>query len=127
MHGEEANWYDGIVALLGAAFFWLTGESGRVVIASGLGGLVRWFAMEKRRIRTGIISIIGGAICGNYLWPVAMLAPNWIGMGAVERTPENIAMAGFLVGTLGVSLVKIFTAIVEARGAKIARDGGSDA
>lgn len=127
MQGESATWYDGIVALIGAAFFWLTGESGRVIIASGLGGLVRWFAMEKRHIRTGVIAIIGGAICGNYLWPVAMMAPHWFGLGTVERTPENIAMAGFLVGTLGVSLVKIFTAIIEARGAKLVREEGSDA
>lgn len=124
---ESATWWDSVAAFLGAVVFWLTGESGRIIVASGFGGLVRWFAMEKRRIRTGIVSIIGGAICGNYLWPVALMAPRLWGSEQIPHSPENIAMAGFLIGTLGVSTVKIFVAIAEARGAKLAGGGGDDA
>lgn len=127
MQPEPITFWDQIIAFFGAICFWLTGESGRVVVASGLGGLVRWFAIEKRRIRTGIMSIVGGAICGFYLWPMVLRMPMLWGWDAIDKAPENIAMAGFLAGTLGVSAVKIITAIIEARGTKLAQGGGSDA
>jgi hypothetical protein len=110
---------DQIGAGIGAAIAWLTGESGRILVASGLGGLVRWIADEKRRIRTGILSIIGGAIVGYYCWPLLLHAPALWGGNAMEKTPEAIAMAGFLAGTMGVSGVKILVAVVEARAAAL--------
>jgi hypothetical protein len=110
---------DQIVALAGAAVAWFTGESGRVLIASGLGGLVRWIADEKRRIKTGLAAIVGGAIVGYYCWPALLHAPILWGGEAMDRTPEAIAMAGFLAGTTGVSGVKIFLAVLEARAAAL--------
>ena len=115
MENNTISLWDHIVALLGAAAVWFGGESGRVLIASGLGGLVRWFADERRRIRTGIAAIAGGAIVGYYCWPIVLHIPAiWSG-SPMEKTPEAIAMAGFLAGTMGVSGVKIFVALVESR------------
>lgn len=116
--------WDTIAVWFSAALLWLGGESGRVIIASGMGGFVRWLGDEKRRIGTGVIAIIGGAVVGYYMWPLLLLAPQMFGADVVEKTPETIAMAGFLTGTMGVSLVKIVVAVVEARGKKL--QGGGD-
>lgn len=115
---NEMTVWDHLFTFLGAAFAWLAGESGRVLIASGLGGLVRWIGDEKRRIRTGMLSWIGGAITGFYMWPLALKLPGIVGAGMFERNPENVAMAGFIAGALGVSAVKIIVAIVESRAQK---------
>ena len=124
MEGQNITLWDHIIALFSAAAVWFGGESGRVLIASGAGGLVRWFADERRRIRTGIAAIAGGAIVGYYCWPIVLHIPAvWSG-SPMEKTPEAIAMAGFLAGTMGVSGVKIFVALVEAR---VARKPGDDA
>ena len=88
MQPEPITFWDQLIAIFGAMALWLGGETGRVLIASGAGGLVRWFAMEKRRIRTGIMSIIGGAICGFYLWPLVLRAPMLWGWEKVEAAPE---------------------------------------
>ncbi len=116
---HNVSLWDQIVALLGAAVMWFTGESGRVLIASGLGGLVRWFADEQRRIKTGIIAIVGGAIVGYYCWPILLHLPALWSGSPMEKTPEAIAMSGFLAGTMGVSGVKILAAVLEARAAKL--------
>lgn len=116
---HNVSFWDQIVALIGAAVMWFTGESGRVVIASGLGGLVRWFADEQRRIKTGIVAIVGGAIVGYYCWPLLLLLPALWSGSPMEKTPEAIAMSGFLAGTMGVSGVKILAAVLEARAAKL--------
>lgn len=124
MDGHNISLWDHIVALFGAAAVWFGGESGRVLIASGAGGLVRWFADERRRIRTGIAAIAGGAIVGYYCWPIVLHIPAvWSGT-PMEKTPEAIAMAGFLAGTMGVSGVKIFVALVESRASH--KRGNSD-
>ena len=124
MQEQGATFLDHLVAWASAAMVWFGGESGRVLVASGLGGMVRWFADEKRRIRTGLVAIIGGAIVGYYCWPIVLHIPAvWSG-SPMEKTPEAIAMAGFLAGTMGVSGVKIFVALVESRASR--RDGDTD-
>ena len=113
----------------GLALTWLGGESGRVMVASGAGGLIRWLSTERKRIRDGIIAIIGGGIVGQYLWPIMLGVMSWsiqkAGGDALLSSPDNIAMAAFISGTLGVSGVKILTAVIEARAKKLA--GDSDA
>lgn len=118
MMNEPGAW-DSVVAVLAAGGAWLAGESGRIVVASGFGGLVRWFSEEKRTIRNGIVSWIAGAATGYYTWPALMKAPGFLGFADIPRDPENIAMAGFLMGALGISAVKIFVAIVEKRAEKL--------
>ena len=104
----------------GVAIVWLTGESGRVIFAAGLGGLTRWFSSEKRRLRDGVAAVIGGAIAGSYLWPGVLWALR------MDHTPDSVAMAAFVAGTLGISFVKVLTAVVEAKAAKSMRnDDGS--
>lgn len=103
----------------GVALTWLGGEGGRVMIASGMGGMMRWLATERRRVRDGVLAVIGGALAGQYLWPAVL----W--MLKMDHTPDSIAMAAFVAGTLGMSFVKVLTATVEARAAKMA--GGGDA
>lgn len=122
--GSGVGLWEQILALSSAVVLWLTGESGRVLIASGMGGFVRWMAIEKRRIRTGIAGIVGGMIVGYYCWPMVLHSPRLFGAEAFERTPESTAMAGFLAGTMGVSGVKIFLAILEARASRF--NGGGD-
>jgi hypothetical protein len=124
--GNGISFWDQVVALIGAATFWMTGESGRVLIASGAGGFVRWIADEKRRIGTGILAILGGAIVGFYCWPGLLHLPAIWGGDVIDKTPESIAMAGFLAGTMGVSGVKIFVAVMEARAARLRGDNDAD-
>lgn len=102
----------------GVAVAWLGGEGGRVVVASGLGGLTRWMAAERKRLRDGVLAVCGGAVAGQYMWPGIL----W--MLGMKHDPDSIAMAAFIAGTLGMSFVKVLTATVEARAAKI---GGGDA
>lgn len=100
-------------------FAWVAGETGRVFVAAGLGGAIRWVVVEKRRIRDGVIAVVGGLIVGVYMWPAILQVPTWLPFGSQQpfaETPDNIAMAAFLAGTLGMSVVKIFTAVVEAYG-----------
>lgn len=124
-NGSDLTLLQQLLAVGSAVIFWLTGESGRVLIASGLGGFVRWVAIERKRIRDGIASIIGGMVVGFYCWPGILHLPRVWGAEAFERTPESTAMAGFLAGTMGVSGVKIFIAILETRAARL-NGGGTD-
>lgn len=91
---------------------WLGGETGRVIMASGMGGFIRWLSTDRKRVRDGIFSVIGGAIAGIYLWPAILWA---LGM---DHTPDSIAMAAFVAGTIGISFVKVVSAVVESRAHK---------
>ena len=104
---------------------WLAGETGRVFVASGAGGMVRWLSQEKRKLRDGIITVIGGSIAGHFLWPF-VLALMGLVTGGIPETPNSIAMAAFVAGTSGMSLVKIVTAFIEKRARNLG-DGDGDA
>lgn len=93
----------------GIAAAWIGGESGRVLVASGAGGLSRWIFSERRRIRDGVVAVIGGAISGTYLWPIVLWALR------MDHTPDAIAMAAFVAGTIGMSLTKVAGALVETK------------
>ncbi|MFE3836949.1 hypothetical protein [Pseudogemmobacter sonorensis] len=101
------------------ALVWLGGETGRVLVAAGLGGLIRWLSSARRRLRDGVFAVIGGAVSGTYLWPGVLWALR------MDHTPDSIAMAAFVAGTLGMSFVKVLAAVVEARAQKSI--GGGDA
>lgn len=103
------------VLVLGAgAMAWLTGEAGRIMVASGAGGLVRWLASERRRIRDGILSVIGGILVGSYLWPLVLTVIGQLPNVAPESGDAK-AMAGFIAGMMGISGAKIVLALVESR------------
>jgi hypothetical protein len=92
----------------------VAGEGGRIAIAGGAGGLARWLNAERRRVRDGVIAAAGGLVAGTYLWPL-VLAVIGVPFGGLDETPNNIAMAAFVAGALGMSIVKVITAMVEAR------------
>ena len=117
---------DTFVVWVTLAMLWLTGETGRVFVASGAGGLVRWLGQEKRKMRDGVIAVIGGSIAGHFLWPF-VLAIIGVATGPLPETPSNIAMAAFVAGTSGMSLVKIVTAFIEKRAQNLGNGGGNDA
>lgn len=97
----------------GAVLAWAGGETGRVMIASGMGGLTRWIASDRRALRDGALAIAGGVLAGRYLWPIILWS---LGM---DHTPDSIAMAAFVAGTMGISGIRIFTAMFEARAARL--------
>jgi len=111
------------IAAVSAAGLWLTGETGRIMVAGGLGGLTRWLANEKRRARDGALAMLGGVVTGHYMWPIGLHLPRIIGGDPFPETPSNIALAAFIVGTMGVSAVKIITAVVEQRASAMTRNG----
>lgn len=113
-----------LLASASAAIVWLGGETGKIMIAGGLGGLTRWLASERRRMRDGLIAAAGGCVTGPYLWPLGLELPRLIGRDPFPETPSNIALAAFLVGAMGTSTVKIITAYLEARAAKLTKGGG---
>ena len=96
---------------------YFSGDAGRILIASGAGGLTRWLVSHPRRIVDGIVAVIVGVLVGRYLWPLGL---STLGL---DETPNNIAMAAFVTGTLGMSVLRIVAAQVEARAAKF---GGGD-
>lgn len=112
---QDPTFFDTLKTATAAAVLWLGGETGRVIIAGGLGGLVRWWQGERRRIRDGAFAMTGGMIVAVYMWPLPLLALGWFGGSVIERTPEHMVMSGFLMGTLGVSFIKIVTAMIESR------------
>lgn len=104
---------EGLVFLSGALIAWIGGEGGRVLIASGMGGLTRWIASDRRALRDGVLAIAGGVVAGQYLWPIVLWTLR------MDATPDSIAMAAFVAGTMGISGIRIFTAMFEARAAKL--------
>jgi hypothetical protein len=120
---------DGFGALLisgAAALAWLGGETGKVMVAGGLGALTRWLASERRRLRDGLLAAVAGGITGLYLWPLGLLLPRLVGGAALPETPHNIALSAFVLGAMGTSSVKIITAYLEARADRLTR-GNNDA
>lgn len=117
---EVTGYIGSAVALAGT---WISGEAGKVAVAGGAGGVIRWLASEKRRIRDGIVAAFAGMLLGRYLWPVTLhlleLLPGELGKG-----PDAIAVAGCIAGMGGISVAKITIAGLEARARKFA--AGSD-
>ena len=127
MNDKAPGLIEHLILFFGLAATWLTGEGGKVAVAAGLGGLTRWLATEKRRLRDGVIAVIGGFLVGQYMWPLILHAPALFGGSAIPETPDSIAMAAFVAGTMGMSGVKILTAIIEARSNNIINGGGGGA
>lgn len=122
---EKVGFLDLILLYGGIVLTWLTGEGGRVAVAAGMGGMVRWLASERRRIRDGVIAVVAGFFVGQYMWPGVLSLPTFLGRDPFGHTPDNIAMAAFVAGTMGMSLVKIMIAFLEVRGRRFI-NGGDD-
>lgn len=105
------------LAVLGNVIAWVTGETGRVLVAAGMGGLARWLASERRRLVDGIVSVSGGMIVGVYLWPIVLHLPSFLpfGIPPLPETPNNIAMGACVMGGIGISFFKISMAYINIR------------
>lgn len=97
------------------AIAWIAGESGRVVVASGAGGMANWLNRRPHRIRDGVVAVTGGLLCGTYGWPAVFWISQFVPHGGMAETPNNIALAAFCSGAIGMSVVKIITAVVETK------------
>lgn len=111
---KDPSFWTVVMNALAVSAVWLFGEGGRMVVAGSAGGFVNWVTTEKRRLRDGIIAVTGGALSGTYLWPLVLAALNLF-LDDLEVTPHNIAMSAFIAGAAGMSILKIITAVVEAR------------
>lgn len=114
-----------VVNAVAVAVTWVTGEAGRIAVAGGAGGLSRWFTTQRRRLIDGVIAMVGGLISGTYLWPLVLQIIG-VPFGGLEETQNNIAMAAFVSGALGMSFVKILTAMVEARTSAAIKGKGNE-
>lgn len=121
MDQNDASWWGAMLAASSAAGAWLLGETGKIVLAGGLGGLTRWLTTERqlRRLRDGFGAAIGGGITGIYLWPLGLHAPRMFGGEAFADTPSNAAMSAYVLGAMGTSAVKMITAYLEHRASKL--------
>ncbi|WP_444668335.1 hypothetical protein [Cereibacter changlensis] len=104
-------------------FGWLFGESMRVVVSGASGGLIRWLMDSKRRIRDGLVAVVGGIICASYLSPLALRILEAV-FG--EMSGDTSGTAGFAAGLWGMSLAKIMMGVLEVAGRRISRGGDSD-
>lgn len=111
---DRASVINDLIIYGGAAVAWLSGEAGRIAVAGGAGGLTRWLASERRRIRDGVLSVVGGVLVGPYLWPLVLAVIGHL-PGVEPDSADAKAMAGFIAGMMGISGAKIAIAFVDAR------------
>jgi hypothetical protein len=106
---------------LGALGAWLTGESGRIMIAGGLGGLVRWFFEARLRLLDAVVFVSSGMIAAVYLAPAALyMASHFYPM--IANMPSAQFTFGHLVGLFGMAVGKIVFAVLTARGKAMVKE-----
>lgn len=86
-------------SLIDGVLGWFSTDPGKAVIAGGLGGLIRWITL-RHSLKEGILTILVGAICANYLGPLVVpVFENTLG----KVVPVE-GLGYFLVGMGGLSL-----------------------
>lgn len=126
MGDGDLGWFGTLLVSASAALAWLGGEAGKIMVAGAAGGLVRWLASEKRRLRDGVLAAIGGGVTSSYMWPLGLHLPRLVRLEAFPKTPSNIALSAFLIGSLGTSAVKIITTYIEKRAASMTKGSGHE-
>jgi hypothetical protein len=111
----DISMWNVIINTLAVGSAWIVGEGGRIAIAGGAGGFARWLNTEHRHIRDGMVAVVGGMFTATYLWPFILWVFGLFPGSTITETPNNIAMAAFVAGALGMSFVKITTAMIEAK------------
>lgn len=88
-------------------------ETGKLVLAGALGGLVRWMTL-RNNWREGISSVVVGAICALYLGPLIapLLEPV---IGAIAPNGDTKGFASFVAGLGGISISGILIDIINSR------------
>lgn len=114
-----------LLLALGGLGTWLTGETGRILIAGGLGGLTRWFFEARLRLLDGIVFVGSGMIGAVYVGPAALyLASHFYPM--VSAMPSAQSTFGYLAGLFGMSVGKIVFAVLAARGRTLVKEHDHD-
>ena len=110
-----------VMATFAAVTAWASGESGRIALASSLGGLARWAHSDTKTVKNLIPAVSGGLLAGMYAWPFVLLALG-LPFGGISETPSTIDMAAFVAGAFGMSLLNIIIVMIEARMQPPAKD-----
>lgn len=119
-NGDQVTLWGVILAIVA----WLSGETGKAMLAGAAGGIVRWFAQETRRLIEGVIAVISGAFSAVYLSPLILPLLDMAGI-EVGATDQAAGVAHFLSGLVGMSMAKIVVALIEGKLAELlARQGG---
>ncbi|WP_420415937.1 hypothetical protein [Marinovum algicola] len=114
-----------IIGTWGASVLaWASGEIGRIYIAGGLGGALRWINSHKRRLRDGPVAIIAGSVSARFFHPIVGNILEGA-FGEFARPEDAIATSAFVAGLLGMSLGKLLIAVIEGKFGAV-KSGGSD-
>lgn len=114
-----------LLLALGTLGAWLTGETGRVMLAGGAGGMARWLFEPRLRLVDGLVFVISGLIGAAYVAPAALyFAAHYWPM--IAGMPSAHTTTGFLIGAFGVGLGKIVVAVIAARGKAIVKEQTDD-
>jgi len=117
---DKSDLYQQFLLFFSILLTWFTGETGRIMVAGGAGGALRWLSNEKRNIRDGVFAVAGGSIIAYYFWPLVMgILVKYVGIDSGTNGVE--AMSGCIAGIFGASGIRILVAVVEARAAKLAK------
>lgn len=99
---------------LGPFDFGFLADKGQLLLAGGLGGVVRWLTLRDK-FPDGIISIVVGGICAVYLSPLALPALGPM-LGAIGMSSDNSAsLSGFMIGLGGITVSGIVMDAWRAR------------
>jgi fluoride ion exporter CrcB/FEX len=99
---------------------WLWTEPGRAVLAGAMGGIVRWVTL-RQNWRDGLVSLLVGAICANYLGPLAVpiLTPL---VDKLSPGKDAVGLISFAVGIGGISISGMLIDLFRARRRQAADD-----
>lgn len=106
---------------------WLTHSRAELLVAGGLGGLIRWITLRES-LANGLLSIASGAIFASYLAPFARPALAWLFTwldlpdGMTPSDGSEFGLAGFIMGIAGLSVSGFVLDVLKARRQRL-RDG----
>lgn len=99
---------------MNAFWTWLIGEKGQLAMSGALGGVVRWMSLREDW-RTGLTSLLVGAICAVYLGPLAIpIIEPIVGKIVVDEASWQ-GLSGFIIGIGGIAVAGFVIDIWKAR------------
>jgi len=96
---------------------WFSTDPGKAVIAGGLGGLIRWITL-RHSLKEGVLTIVVGAICANYLGPLVVPMLE----GTLGKLIPIEGLGHFVVGMGGLSLTGMILDVFERKRREIGDD-----
>ncbi len=98
---------------------WLLGD--KFAIGGAMGGVVRWLTLREDW-KSGLISIIVGAICAVYASPLALPSLESVLFKLDVKPDQAAGLSGFLIGIGGVTFAGFLIDVWKIR--RRFRDGG---